>query len=74
VRYRSSLAAAVKRDLSHLVSHAHEPVVLVAGTRMPFAVGALVYGRTTICGTLRTATIAPLDAWVARARPGRAGP
>jgi hypothetical protein len=69
VRYRPALAGVVKRDLRAAVERAAQPVVLVAGRGMPFAVGALVYGRESICGKLNPTTIGQLTEWVKSARP-----
>jgi hypothetical protein len=74
VRYRPDLADAIKRHLSAPARRAAQPVVLVAGDRMPFAAGALVYGRTTICGRLRRATLGQLAGWIDSARPNMARP
>ena len=69
VRYNRALATKVERELGPTVHHATEPVVLVAGDGMPFAVGGLVYGRTSICGKLNRATILQLSRWIETARP-----
>ena len=69
VRYRPALASIVKRRLHGAVDRAAQPVVLVAGRGMPFAVGALVYGRESICGKLNRTTLGQLTAWVESARP-----
>jgi hypothetical protein len=74
VRYRSELADAIERRLSAPVRRAAQPVVLVAGDRMPFAAGALVYGRTTTCGTLNRATLGQLAGWIESARINMARP
>ena len=69
VRYRPALASVVKRDLGAVVGRSAQPVVLVSGSGMPFAVGALVYGRESICGTLNRTTVDQLTGWVESARP-----
>ncbi len=69
VRYRPALADVVERDLRAAVRRAPQPVVVVSGRGMPFAAGALVYGRESICGTLHRASVAQLTAWIERARP-----
>jgi hypothetical protein len=74
VRYRPVLAAAARRGLRDARRHASQPVVVVAGTGMPFAAGAIVYGRTSICATLDEAAIVQLAAWVRDARPARSVP
>jgi hypothetical protein len=74
VRYRPALAGAVKRGLRSAVRRGPQPVVVVAGTGMPFAAGAVVYGRTSICATLDRAAMDQLAAWVRAARPGRPVP
>jgi hypothetical protein len=73
VRYRQTLADVVRGDLRRRVARASEPVLLVSGRGMPFAVGALVYGRTSICGTLNRTTTDQLTAWIEKAgsRPAR---
>jgi hypothetical protein len=71
VRYRPELAHAIVRDLRTAVRRASQPVVVVAGTGMPFAAGAVVYGRTSVCGTLDRASAGQLADWVERARPVR---
>jgi hypothetical protein len=40
---------------------------------MPFAVGALVYGRESICGKWNRATVGQLTGWVESARPRQPG-
>jgi hypothetical protein len=59
--------------LRRRLARAPEPVLLVSGTGMPFAVGALVYGHTSICGRLNRTTMDQLTAWVEKAgsRPAR---
>jgi hypothetical protein len=74
VRYRPALAATVKRGLRTAVSRAPQPVVVAAGTGMPFAAGAVVYGRTSICATLDRAAMDQLATWVRDARPDRSVP
>jgi hypothetical protein len=69
VRYRPALADVVKRDLRGAVRRAAQPVVLVSGSRMPFAAGAVVYGRESICGRLSRSSLAQLTAWIESARP-----
>ena len=69
VRYRPALASIVKRDLRAAVGRSAQPVVLVSGSGMPFAVGALVYGRESICGRMNRATLGQLTGWVENARP-----
>jgi len=69
VRYSRALASKVERELGPTVHHAAQPVVLVAGDHMPFAIGGLVYGRTSICGKLSRATIRQLTGWIDTARP-----
>jgi hypothetical protein len=69
VRYRPALPGVVKRKLYEAVKRAAQPVVVVAGRGMPFAVGALVYGRESICGNLNRTTIGQLIWWVESARP-----
>jgi hypothetical protein len=69
VRYRPELAHAIERRLRTAVRRASQPVVVVAGTGMPFAAGAVVYGRTSVCGTWDGATGEQLADWVRRARP-----
>ncbi len=69
VRYRPALADVVERDLRAAVRRAPQPVVVVSGRGMPFAAGALVYGRESICGTLHRASVAQLTAWIDSARP-----
>jgi hypothetical protein len=73
VRYRQTLADAVRADLRRRLAQASEPVLLVAGKGMPFAMGALVYGRTSNCGRLNRTTMDQLTAWVEKAgsRPAR---
>jgi hypothetical protein len=71
VRYRPDLAAAVERDLAASVDRAAQPVVVVAGDRMPFAAGAVVYGRTSICRSVDRKAVGQLAAWIRSARPGR---
>jgi hypothetical protein len=41
---------------------------------MPFAAGALVYGRTSLCGKLDRATVGQLTAWIETATPRISGP
>jgi hypothetical protein len=69
VRYRPSLAERVKRDLGGAVERAAQPVVVVAGRGMPFAAGALVYGRSSICAGLSPTAVAQLRTWIEAARP-----
>jgi hypothetical protein len=69
VRYRPVLADVVKRDLRSAVQRAAQPVVLVAGRGMPFAVGALVYGRESICGSMSHTSVGQLIGWIESARP-----
>lgn len=69
VRYQRALAAVIRRDLRTAVRRAPQPVVVVAATGMPFAAGALVYGRTSICGKLSRTTVTQLAAWIESARP-----
>jgi hypothetical protein len=72
VRYKAALAAIVKRRLRTVVDRAFQPVVLVSGRGMPFAAGAVVYGRESICGKLNGTTLGQLTAWIESARPQRA--
>jgi hypothetical protein len=74
VRYRPALAAAARRGLRSAVRDAAQPVVVVAGTGMPSAAGAIVYGRTSICATLDRPAMEQLAAWMGDARPGRPVP
>jgi hypothetical protein len=69
VRYRPALADVVKRDLRGVVRRAAQPVVLVSGRGMPFAAGALVYGRESICGRLGRSSLVQLSTWIESARP-----
>lgn len=69
VRYRPALAGVVKRDLRGAVRRAAQPVVLVSGSRMPFAAGAVVYGRESVCRRLSRGSLAQLTAWIESARP-----
>lgn len=69
VRYRPALADVVKHDLRGAVRRAAQPVVLVSGRGMPFAAGALVYGRESICGRMNRTTLGQLTVWVENARP-----
>jgi hypothetical protein len=72
VRYRPGLANVIERDLRVAVGRAAQPVVLVSGRGMPFAVGALVYGRESVCGKLSRTTVGQLTEWIESARPQRA--
>jgi hypothetical protein len=63
------LADVVKRDLRDAVRRAAQPVVLVSGRGMPFAAGALVYGRESICGRLSRSALGQLTTWIENARP-----
>jgi hypothetical protein len=74
VRYRPALAAAAERGLRAAIRRAAQPVVVVAGTGMPFAAGAIVYGRTSVCSSLGGAAADQLAAWVRGARPGQSIP
>lgn len=74
VRYRPDLAAAARRDLRDAMHRASAPVVVAAAERMPFAAGGVVYGRSTMCGTLDRAGAGQLAAWVQHARPQRLRP
>ena len=69
VRYRPALAGVVKRKLRDAVERAAQPVVVAAGRGMPFAVGALVYGRESVCGRVSRTSVAQLTEWIATARP-----
>ena len=69
VRYRPALATIVRRQLRGAVERAVRPVVLAAGEGMPFAAGAVVYGRTSICGRMNHAAIVQLSAWIEHVRP-----
>jgi len=69
VRYRPALAGRVARELRGAVRRAPQPVVLVAGRGMPFAAGALVYGRESICGRLSRGALGQLTTWIESARP-----
>ena len=71
VRYSRPLAARVERQLGPAVRHAAQPVVLVAGDRMPFAMGGLVYGRSSVCGRLGRSTVSQMSEWLRSARPRR---
>jgi hypothetical protein len=69
VRYRPSLADRVERDLGRAVHRATQPVVVVAGRGMPFAAGALVYGRSSTCAGLNRTAVDQLRTWIESARP-----
>jgi hypothetical protein len=71
VRYRPPLATAARRGLRAAVRDAAQPVVVVAGAGMPFAAGAIVYGRSTVCSSLNSAAMDQLAAWVRGARPNQ---
>jgi hypothetical protein len=74
VRYRPELAGAVRHALRAAVGGAAQPVVVVAGSGMPFAAGAVVYGRTSLCATFDRAAAVQLAAWVRDARSGQSVP
>ena len=67
--HRPALAEVVKRDLLGVVRRAAQPVVLVSGRGMPFAAGALVYGRESICRRLSRSSLVQLSTWIESARP-----
>jgi hypothetical protein len=71
VRYRPALATAARRGLRAAVRGAAQPVVVVAGSGMPFAAGAIAYGRTSVCSSLDGAAMGQLGAWVRGARPNQ---